>query len=351
MSVFLDRCVVARREGCAGILTLNRPSAMHALTTDMCEHMTAALLEWKNDPTVELVIVEAAEGTKGFCAGGDVKMLVESGRCDGREARAFFQTEYRLNALIASYPKPYIAFIDGITMGGGVGISVHGSHTVATERTVFAMPETAIGLFPDVGGTWFLPRLRGELGLWLGLSGERLKGADVLAAGVATHYVSSSEIATIKRGLVASGLKALDACQTRAPFSLEPHLDELDRCFKLKSVRGILCQLNKGSEWARRQARKINAKSPLSLCITYRQLRMGSYISSFRGAMMLEYRIASRLISSHDFREGVRAALVDKDHAPDWRPKQLFQISDDLVASYFKGLGEDELKFDELDLT
>nr|WP_070959277.1 enoyl-CoA hydratase/isomerase family protein [Hyphomonas sp. Mor2] len=351
MSILLEPIVRVRKQGRAGIITLNRPKALHALTTEMCEIMVEALDRWRHDSQVELVLVEADPATKGFCAGGDIKMLAESGAGTGQEARKFFETEYRLNALIQCYPKPYVALMDGVTMGGGVGISVHGSHRIATERTVFAMPETGIGLFPDVGATWFLPRLEGELGLWLGLTGERLKGKDVLAVGIATQFVASNQLDELKQNLIKNGLSALSQCECDAEFSLAHKVEELNRCFQMKSVRGIVNQLSRGSPWAQSQARKINAKSPLSLCITYKQLRIGRYLDAFQAAMMLEYRIATRLISSHDFREGVRAVVVDKDHLPNWRPAHLFRVSSEFVDSYFSPLGDSELNFQNMDLS
>jgi len=189
--------VLVRREGGIGKIILNRPKALHALNLQMCEAILAALNAWKSDDSVQLVLVTHAEGSRGFCAGGDIRMLAESGASDGSEARAFFAVEYRLNAAVKAFPKPYVAIMDGVTMGGGVGLAVHGSHRIATERTLFAMPETGIGLFPDVGGGWFLPRLRGELGTWLALTGARLKGADVAAARVATHFLPSDLIPSL----------------------------------------------------------------------------------------------------------------------------------------------------------
>ena len=190
--------VLTKKHGGVGYITLNRPEALHALNYDMCETILAALRVWALDPEIHMVLIDHAAETRGFCAGGDIAMLRNSGMSDGKEARAFFAEEYRMNAAIKSFPKPYLAIMDGVTMGGGVGLSVHGSHRVATERTLFAMPETGIGLFPDVGGGWFLPRLKGELGTWLALTGARLKGANVVAAGVATHFIPSELVANLK---------------------------------------------------------------------------------------------------------------------------------------------------------
>jgi len=193
----VSETVIVKKQGRAGRITLNRPESLHALNTEMCEIMTEALLSWVNDPEVEFILVDHLVETGGFCAGGDVILLHESGKGDGAVARDFFKTEYRLNTLIKEYPKPYVSMMDGVTMGGGVGISVHGSHRIATDRSLFAMPESGIGLIPDVGGGFFLPRLTGGLGMWLALTGDRLKGADVLAVGVATHYANSEDIADL----------------------------------------------------------------------------------------------------------------------------------------------------------
>ncbi|MEM6534241.1 MAG: enoyl-CoA hydratase/isomerase family protein, partial [Pseudomonadota bacterium] len=231
-----DLPVLARIDGRAGRLTLNRPKALHALNAHMCELMTEALLAWRSHPDVDLILVDHADETRGFCAGGDVIMLAESGSGDGRVGAEFFAQEYRLNTLIKEYSKPYIAIIDGVTMGGGVGISVHGSHRIATERTVFAMPESGIGLLPDVGGGYFLPRLSGALGMWLALTGARLKGDDVLAAGVATHIASSDTLPALKTAICAQGLAALDGLQTEAEASFAPHRAEMDDLFAGDSV-------------------------------------------------------------------------------------------------------------------
>lgn len=335
--------VLARKQGRAGRLTLNRPKALHALNSDMVRRMTDALAGWADDDDVELIVVDHAGGTRGFCAGGDVRMLAESGAGDGKEAREFFAAEYRLNTLIEEYPKPYAAIIDGVTMGGGVGISVHGDYRVATPNTMFAMPESGIGLFPDVGGGWFLPRLPGELGMWLALTGERLKGEDVLAVGVATHFIEDP--AGLADKLCEEGIAALDGLKASATPSFVEHIAEIDACFAKPTVEEIVACLEAGTDWARKQAETLKKKSPLTLKIAHRQLHEGAKLKDFRANMRMEFRIASRLVLTKSFHEGVRAVLIDKDNKPDWTPGSLAEVTPDILDTFFEPLGEDDLKF------
>ena len=348
--------VLTKVEGGVGYITLNRPGALHALNLDMCETILAALRVWAQDPNVEIVLIEHAEGTRGFCAGGDIAMLRESGMSDGREARAFFAEEYRMNATIKAFPKPYIALMDGVTMGGGVGLSVHGSFRVATERTLFAMPETGIGLFPDVGGGWFLPRLRGELGTWLALTGARLKGIDVAAAGVATHFLPSELIPNLKAQISDADFSAgaaellgeiLSHATHNVPAgSFEAFRDMIDRCFRFDSAEEIVAALTSdGSDWALEQATTITKKSPETVKVALRQVREGAACTTFEDNMRMEYRIGWRKVQSRDFIEGVRAVIIDKDHAPNWSPDTLEAVSQEAVARYFEPLGNDELSF------
>ena len=340
-----------------GRITLTRPSALHALNAPMCETILSALERWADDPTVYLVMVEHEEGTRGFCAGGDIRMLADSGAGDASEARAFFNVEYRMNAALKAFPKPVLAVMDGVTMGGGVGLSVHGSHRVATERTVFAMPETGIGLFPDVGGGWFLPRLAGALGTWLALTGARLKGADVAAARVATHFVPSELVANLKKqvegadfsvdaaGMLNEILRRLTHAVPAGSF--EPHREVIDRCFAPDSAEAIVAALDAdGSDWAREQVAVLRTKSPETVKVALRQLREGAGLTDFRDNMRMEYRIGWRKVQSPDFLEGVRAVIVDKDNAPVWSPARLEDVSEADVARYFEPLGPDELEFD-----
>lgn len=348
--------VLTKTEGGVGAITLNRPDALHALNFDMCATILAALREWALDPSVHIVTIDHAEGSRGFCAGGDIAMLRESGLSDGREARAFFAEEYRMNAAIKSFPKPYLALMDGVTMGGGVGLSVHGTHRVATERTLFAMPETGIGLFPDVGGGWFLPRLRGELGTWLALTGARLKGADVAAARVATHFLPSELIPNLKAQIAQADFSAgaaemlgeiLSGLTHAAPAgSFEPHMDLIDRCFVHDRAEEIVAALEAdGSEWALKQAETIGSKSPETVKLALRQVREGGRCETFEDNMRMEYRIGWRKVQSPDFIEGVRAVIIDKDHAPNWSPATLDGVADNDIDVYFAPLGDDELDF------
>ena len=337
-----EASVIVRVENGVGRLTLNRPQALHALTTEMCRIMTAALHDWADTSAVHRVVIDHADGTRGFCAGGDIRMVAESGRTDGRAGAAFFAVEYRLNAQIKRFAKPIIALMDGVTMGGGVGISVHGSHRIASENTIFAMPETGIGLFPDVGGGWFLPRLQGELGTWLALTGARLKGADVLAAGIATHFVSGEELPEFKKRVLA-GEDVSPPPHAVAPPSYAPYLDLINGCFAGDTVSEILAALNdSGDTWAAQQSQVLMARSPLSMAVALAQLRRGRTMTAFQDVMRMEYRIACRIIRTSDFSEGVRAVIEDKDNAPRWLKAS--EVTTDLVDSMFAPVAR-ELEF------
>ncbi len=343
--------IIARVEGRLGRITLNRPAALHALNTGMCRAMTDALLAWRDDPAITVVLVDHAPGTRGFCAGGDIRMLADSGAKDGAAARDFFHTEYRLNHLIQSWPKPYVALIDGVTMGGGVGISVHAPFRVATERTTFAMPETGIGLFPDVGGGWFLPRLEGQIGAWLALTGARLKAADCMAAGVATHYVPSELLGAARAQIAGaadthdpaaalrSGLAALDESAGHPHELGFENVARIDRLFAFDTVEEIVAALDAdGSTWAQLQAATLRTKSPQTLKVALRQIREGATMTSFADNMAMEYRIGARVVQRHDFREGVRAVIVDRDNAPKWRPDTLEGVTDAMLDDIFAAL-------------
>ena len=341
-----------------GRITLTRPSALHALNTPMCEVILAAIDRWKDDPTVYLVMIDHEEGTRGFCAGGDIRMLAESGQGDASEARAFFNVEYRMNAALEAFPKPVLAIADGVTMGGGVGLSVHGSHCVATERTLFAMPETGIGLFPDVGGGWFLPRLSGELGTWLALTGARLKGADVAAAKIATHFLPSELVPNLKKQVEGADFSVGAAemlneilrnlTHSVPAGSFEANRQTINACFAFDTAEEIAAALEAdGGEWAAEQAATLRTKSPETVKVALRQLREGRKLREFEDNMRMEYRIGWRKVQSHDFIEGVRAVIVDKDNNPQWSPSCLEEVSEADVARYFEPLGENELSFED----
>ncbi len=336
-------------------VTLNRPQALHALNTAMCAAMIEALVAWRDDPSINAVLLDHAPGTRGFCAGGDIRMLAESGAGDGKEAREFFFTEYRLNHLLFHYPKPIVALIDGVTMGGGVGISMPARFRIATENTTYAMPETGIGLFPDVGGGWYLPRKPGQIGMWLALTGARLKAADCLIAGIATHYMPT-EILDAARAQIAgaaqthaaeraleSGLEALSESAGRPKELTAENIERINRIFALDSVEQIFAALESDpSEWAKAQLATLRTKSPQTLKVTFRQLREGVSAISFADEMAREYRIACRVSARHDFQEGVRAVVIDKDNKPAWNPASLDAVSDALIDEIFAPLSAGE---------
>ena len=324
--------VLTRVESGVGHITLNRPKALHALNRAMCEAMTGALLAWRSDEAVRSVLIDHA-GERGFCAGGDIRMIAESGAGDASEAKAFFMVEYRLNHLMFDYPKPITAIVDGIVMGGGVGISEPADVRIATERTTYAMPETGIGLFPDVGGGWFLPRLPGQTGVWLALTGARLKAADTVFLGIHTHYLPADALEAFRFILAADPAYPIDVADGleadpgEAP--VEAHLAAIDRLFAFDTVEEIFAALEAdGSDWAAAQLASLKSKSPQSLKVTLRQLRLGANQPSFAANMALEYALGGRVVRTHDFQAGVRAVVVDKDNAPNWSPADLSGVSE-----------------------
>jgi enoyl-CoA hydratase len=344
--VAVEAPVLTRVEGEVGRITLNRPKALHALTREMCALMTDALLAWKEDPAVKAVILDHA-GERGFCAGGDIRMIADSGKTDAAEAKAFFHTEYRLNHLLFVFPKPVMAFMDGIVMGGGVGISDPAKVRIATERTTYAMPETGIGLFPDVGGGWFLPRLPGQTGIWLALTGARLKAADCVKLGLATHYVESGKLEALKAAVIEDGEAVFGAVELFATdpgaAPIEAHREAIDRLFTYDTMEEIFAALDAdGSEWARAQLEVLKTKSPQSMKVSLRQMRTGAKLGSFAENMAMEYRLGGRIVRTHDFQEGVRAVIVDKDNAPKWSPADLAGVTDAMVDGFFAPLPGDE---------
>ncbi|MDT9597409.1 enoyl-CoA hydratase/isomerase family protein [Sphingosinicella rhizophila] len=338
--------ILTRIEGRAGRIRLDRPKAIHALTKGMCTAMIAALLEWRMDDSVELVLLDHAQG-RGFCAGGDVVMIARSGAGDGSEARAFFHEEYRLNHLLFTYAKPTIAFMDGITMGGGVGISQPCRFRIATENTRFAMPETTIGLFPDVGGGWYLSRLPGRVGQFLALTGARLDGAECLHLGLATHYIPSDALEGLKKRL-ASEPDRIEALLAEA--AIEPpeariagHRAQIDRLFAADDFELILEALGQDeSDWARKELTTLRAKSPQSCKVSLRLLRDGARMQDFADEMRQEYAVAAHIVQRHDFVEGVRALLIDKDNQPRWNPASPEAVSEHLIDTIFAPMPQGE---------
>ena len=334
-----DAEVITRIENGVGRITLNRPKAIHALNRTMCEAMTEALLAWRSNPSVSSILIDHA-GERGFCAGGDIRMIAESGAGDASEAKAFFLAEYRLNHLMFDYPKPISAIVDGIVMGGGVGISEPADIRVATERTTYAMPETGIGLFPDVGGGWFLPRLAGQTGVWLALTGARLKAADTVALGIHTHFVSADRVDALKANLMREAADPSSVVMRHAgdagPAPLSAHREAIDRLFAFDTVEEIFQALEAdGSDWALQQLETLKTKSPQSLKVSLRQIRTGATLSSFADNMAMEYALGGRVVRTHDFQEGVRAVIVDKDNAPKWSPADLTGVTDETLDALF----------------
>uniref|UniRef100_A0A8C9ZKH7 3-hydroxyisobutyryl-CoA hydrolase n=1 Tax=Sander lucioperca TaxID=283035 RepID=A0A8C9ZKH7_SANLU len=352
MSSQVEPGVLLEKVGSAGVITINRPKVLNALNLPMIRQIYPQLKKWENDNETDIVIVRGAGG-KAFCAGGDIRAVTEAGKVGDPLAEDFFREEYILNNAIGTCRKPYIALIEGITMGGGVGLSVHGRFRVATEKTLFAMPETAIGLFPDVGGGHFLPRLRGKLGLFLALTGFRLKGRDVQRAGVATHFVESKKIPELEKELVemkspsaADVSRVLDSYQSQ-------HCENMNLClsfppfrlFSSSSVEGIVQNLKAdGSEFANKQAETLSRMSPTSLKITYKQLKAGATMS-LQDVLVMEYRLSQACMRGCDFYEGVRAVLVDKDQNPKWKPSTLEEVSEQAVEQCFSSLGDKDLTF------
>lgn len=339
--------VLHRIEGRAGFLHLNRPSAIHALTLDMVHTMTGALPAWRDNPAVECVIIDHAEG-RGFCSGGDIAFLRNSAINDGGvSGRKFFHDEYQLNHLLFTYPKPVIAFMDGITMGGGVGISQPATFRVATENTRFAMPETGIGLFPDVGGGWYLSHLQGRVGQFLALTGARLDGAECFEIGLATHYLPASTLAEAKAEIAQDPSRAdaiLASYADAAPEArIAANLERIDRLFASDRYEEVLAALaGDGSDWAKKELATLSTKSPQTCKVALRQLAEGAKAASFADNMVIEYRIASRVLTLPDFTEGVRAVIVDKDNAPKWNPATPEGVTDDLLDAIFAPLPAQE---------
>ncbi|MBX7483415.1 enoyl-CoA hydratase/isomerase family protein [Qipengyuania qiaonensis] len=332
--------------GHAGHISLNRPKALHALTLDMCHAMSAALTGWADDDNIQTVILDHAEG-RGFCAGGDINLLRNSALNDGgKSGRAFFHDEYQLNHQMFEYAKPIVAFMDGITMGGGVGIAMPCKYRVATEHTRFAMPETGIGLFPDVGGGWHLSRLGGRLGQFLALTGARLDGAECVWAGIATHYLDTADLTEAKSRIAAGHepgrvLSALG--QTPPEARIESNEAAIKKHFAADSFEGILASLEgDDSEWAAKELATLRTKSPQTCKVALRQLAESGKLDDFADNMRMEYRVASRVLVRPDFAEGVRAVIVDKTNDPKWDPATPEGVSEELLDSIFAPLPEAE---------
>jgi enoyl-CoA hydratase len=344
-----DPHILFEKRGALGLITLNRPKALNALTHGMCIGMSKTLAEWADDDAVRVVAIRGT-GPRAFCAGGDIRAMVQSSRDKTQAAANFLRDEYRLNARIGAYPKPYVALTHGVVMGGGAGVSVHGRYRLADTDLAFAMPETGIGFVPDIGSSYFLSRCPDAIGTYLALTGARIGLGDALASGLMTHGIAASDhealIARLENGETAT---AAIAAFTRksAPSPLAPYRARIDTIFSASSVEAILERLDRdGDDFAAESARLLRTRCPTSLKLAFRLMREGKELS-LRDCLKMEYRVALRAVMSSDFREGVRALLLDKDGAPRWHPAALAGVKDTDIAGHFAPLGARELRFTE----
>ncbi len=346
--------LIARREGSAGVIRLNRPKAINAVTLEMFREIDRALDRFEADPQVGLILLEGA-GERGLCAGGDIRALYESSKVNGDLGKILWREEYILNARIAAFKKPYVAFMDGIVMGGGVGLSAHSRHRVVTERTKLAMPEVGLGFFTDVGGTWLLSHAPGEIGTYFGLTGQTMNGPDAVYAGFADDVVPSAKLAALREALtkVAAGTPSSEvealingfATGERAGpvAALEPRID---KWFGFDRMEDIIAALKRdGSELALATLKTLSEKSPRGMVVTLKLLRLARGASSLEECLVREYRAALEVFRSDDFREGVRAAVIDKDRNPKWSPPRIEDVTPEMIAPYFAEIGKDELVF------
>lgn len=330
--------ILFENRGAIGLITLNRPKALNALTLGMVTDLRTRLAAWATDPEVECVVIRGT-GERAFCAGADIRAIRQSGLDGTSYALDFFREEYQLNALIKTYPKPYFALVHGICMGGGMGLAVHGAYRIASSTAVFAMPETGIGFFPDVGGSYFLSRCPGQLGMYFGLTGDRINARDALYANLATHWVPSASWAILVDALE-QGENPRDVAMDLGLRPQNSPLSELrtkiDRIFSASSVEDILLLLDRDEkEWSHQCAALMRSRSPKSLKLTFSQIRAGANLD-FKACMRMEFRMASRIPQNPDFIEGVRAVIIDKDNAPKWQPAALGDVADAEIAAFFE---------------
>jgi enoyl-CoA hydratase len=350
--------LIARREGAAGVIRLNRPKTINAVTLEMFRGIDEALDRFEADPEVALILLEGA-GERGLCAGGDIRALYEDSKVKGDLGKILWREEYILNARIAKFPKPYVAFMEGIVMGGGVGLSAHGRYRVVTEKTRLAMPEVGLGFFPDVGGTWLLSRSPGEIGTYFGLTGQTMNGPDAIYARFADAVVLSGKLASLREALIkltpAAGFAEVKnvidrfaSDGTAGPVAaMRPRIDGW---FAHDRMQDILAALRAdGSELAASTLKTLNEKSPRGMVVTLRLLRLARASSSLQQCLVREYRAALQVFASDDFREGVRAAVIDKDRDPHWSPAAIEDVTPRMIAPYFAEIGADELVFDKIE--
>jgi len=354
MSSTEESDLIVRREGAAGVIRLNRPKAINAMTLEMSIGIDAALDNFEADPEVALIVLEGA-GERGLCAGGDIRSLWDSSREGGDLGARFWRQEYIMNARIAKYPKPYVAFMDGLVMGGGVGLSGHASHRIVTDRTKLAMPEVGLGFFPDVGGTWLLSRSPGEIGTYFGLTGQTMNGPDAIHAKFADAVVPLARWPELREALtkVRLGVTAVDVStlingfatgETAGPVAAKQLV--IDALFGFDRMEDIFAALERdGSEFALATLKTLNEKSPRGMVVTLKLLRLARTASSLEECLVREYRAALEVFRSDDFREGVRAAVIDKDRNPTFSPPRIEDVTQEMLAPYLAEIGADELKF------
>lgn len=354
MNAVEDGDLIVRREGAAGVIRLNRPKALNAMTLEMSEGIDAGLDQFESDPAVSVIILEGA-GERGLCAGGDIRGLWDSSREGGDLGARFWRQEYIMNARIAKYPKPYVAFMDGLVMGGGVGLSGHASHRVVTDRTKLAMPEVGLGFFPDVGGTWLLSRSPGEIGTYFALTGQTMNGPDAIHARFADAVVPAAKWPELREALtkVQPGVSAADVSKLIDNFATRENAGPvaakqatIDALFAFDRMEDIVAALKRdGSEFAIATLKTLGEKSPRGMVVTLKLLRLARQTRTLEECLVREYRAALEVFRSDDFREGVRAAVIDKDRNPKWSPPRIEDVTPAMVAPYFAEIGADELKF------
>jgi len=354
-AALIEGDLIARREGAVGVIRLNRPKAINAVTLEMFRDVDRALDAFEADPAVAVILLEGA-GERGLSAGGDIRALWESSKVKGDLGKILWREEYILNARIKKFPKPYVSFMDGIVMGGGVGLSAHSSHRVATDKTKLAMPEVGLGFFPDVGGTWLLSHSPGEIGTYFGLTGQTMNGPDAIHAGFADAVVPSGKLADLREaltkvrpGITSAEVKALIAGfatgETAGPVAAMQ--DKIDVWFAYDRMEDIFAALQRdGSELALSTLKTLSEKSPRGMVVTLKLLRLARTSRSLEECLVREYRAALEVFASDDFREGVRAAVIDKDRNPKWSPPRIEDVTPEMVVPYFAEIGADELKFD-----
>jgi enoyl-CoA hydratase len=348
--------LIARREGAVGVIRLNRPKTINAVTLEMFRDIDKALDAFEADPAVSVILLEGA-GERGLCAGGDIRALYENSKIRGDLGKILWREEYILNARIAKFPKPYVAFMDGIVMGGGVGLSAHSRHRVVTERTKLAMPEVGLGFFPDVGGTWLLSRSPGEIGSYFGLTGQTMNGPDAIYARFADAVVPSGQLVALREALtrVCAGatsdeiktiIDGFATGETSGPVAAMQ--SRIDGWFAHDRMQDIVAGLQRdGSELAQSTLKTLNEKSPRGMVVTLKLLRLARASSALEECLVREYRAALQVFASDDFREGVRAAVIDKDRNPKWSPPAIEEVTPEIAAPYFAAIGADELVFDK----